>query len=281
MNKDLEKIALTYKIDEYLYNIYNLLECFFSDKEHNFINNQNINFDTIKKEVKNIFDEYFKLKNIIYYPQKISHLPIIKQIQINDIKRNYNLITPFDINIKEEHSRNYIYVKNIIINNKKYTITNDIHLIKNNIIREIYAHEITHTQINYSSEENFYFVDELLPIFMERFIGEQFNNNNIIYTRLYYLYKDISDIISNKNKIDDELNIYRTIDRIKYIESTLKAYYLYFIYQNEPLSSNKANIIDNINNIFNNTMNIENLLNKYNISNNNYKDLTIIKKLLK
>lgn len=279
MDKELESIINNYKIDDNLYELHNILKCIFSNNKYIYINNTDINFNIIKKEVKTIFDKYFQLKKVIYYPQKISHLPIIKQIQINDIKKNYNLISPFDIDIKESHSRNYIYVKNIIINNKKYTITNAINLEKRNTIREIYAHEITHTQIE--CKKNNYINDEFIPIFMERFIGDKFNNNHIIYTRLYYLYKDLSNLISNNYYYDDEFYMYKTIDSIKYIESTLKAYYLYFLYQNEPSSSNKANIIDNINYIFNDTISMDEFLNKYNIYNNNYKDLTIIKKLIK
>ena len=69
-------------------------------------------------------------------------------------------------------------------------------------------------------------------------------------------------------------------DIIKYIESTLKAYMLYFIYENETNTSSKARIIDDIQSIFDEEMTLTELLNKHNI-NENYKKHELIRRYIK
>lgn len=272
MNKELEN----YTIDKELYQIYCYLKYFCQDIMFYNTNYKNINIDKIKKEVKTLFDEYFQLKNVIYYPHNLSRFNFIKKNQL----KSSILINPFNIPIiLNTNNKSSIKLRNIYINNQKYSLVQNLYLESNKISREIYAHEITHTQANYTIEDNSFFDDELLPIFIERLTGKTYNNNNILYTRLQSLYSNISDL--NKYKYsDDELNIYKKIEATKYIESTLKAYYLYFLYINEPLSSSRARIIDYINDIFNDNLTIEQLLNNYDIT-NNYKKLTIFKQSIK
>lgn len=263
-----------YNIDNELYKIYYYLKYFNQDIKY-LSNNTSIDLTKINNDVKKIFDEYFKIKDIIYYPHNLSKINFIKNNQIS----NGITMNPFNIPITFNNKKDSVRIRNIYMNNNKYTIVQNLYLKRNNTIRETYAHEITHTQVSYSLEDDFYLEDELFPIFMERFTGNKFNNNNVIYNRLYYLYQNLSTIFSNKYS-DDELDIYLKIEASKYIESTLKAYYLYFIYINEPLSSTRANLIDNINEVFKDNLNIKHLLNKYDV-NNNYKNLTLFKQSIK
>ena len=54
---------------------------------------------------------------------------------------------------------------------------------------------------------------------------------------------------------------------------------LYFIYENETNTSSKAQIIDDIQSIFDGDITLDILLNKHNI-NENYKNLQLIKKYI-
>ena len=69
---------------------------------------------------------------------------------------------------------------------------------------------------------------------------------------------------------DDGLVIIQKGDAIKYAGSTLKAFMLYFIYNNEQLSSKKAQIIDGIQDCFDNKLSVREFLNRNDIKEDNY-----------
>lgn len=156
-------------------------------------------------------------------------------------------------------------------------VIHSINFTPSNIMSAIYAHEITHTQ--YQSKEFIY--DEILPIFVEKFINGLIDNNkNIFYARINNLLGCLKEI--NKNPFPhDEIEEFNKLNTIKYIESTLKAYMLYHIYTNEPLSSTKTRIIDDIQSVIDSALSIEDLISKYELTDKNTKSLSLFKNYIK
>lgn len=230
-------------------------------------------------KVKEMYQNLFKVKEVYYYPNKPS---IFK---INRIK-TYNkleLISPFDIPIT------YNYPNDLFKNSVEFNIplqklgnipvVKSITLTPSSITDAIYIHELTHTQ--YNPQENSIY-SELLPIFMEKYTEDYLNKNkNMFYLRINDLHNNISKLLKMKYFCDDELSEHIKYDAIKYIESTLQAYMLYHIYKNEPLSSLKARIIDDIQSVINETITINDLLVKHDITSENSKKLTLFKSYFK
>lgn len=286
MCRDLETIGATYELNEELWQLYYYLQDILEQKKE-IINNisleSNINFDIIKNDVKNFYDQYFELKKIIYYPSKLSLYNFIKKYQINKISKNIKLISPFDLpitNIEKKQNEfaidGFVSLNKVSIKNQNYVLVHNISIAKTCVSREIYSHEIAHTQVKCSSKTIDYLDDEVLPIFLEILASYNFNNITMKYIRLSELFKNLTFIIKKKY-IDDELVIYQKIDKIKYIESTLKAYSLYYKFINDSLSSNRFRIIDNINDVFNNKITVQKLLQNNNITSKNCKTLSIFK----
>lgn len=230
-------------------------------------------------KVKEMYQNLFKVKEVYYYPNKTS---IFK---INRIK-TYNkleLTSPFDIPIT------YNYPNDLFKNSVEFNIplqklgnipvVKSITLTPSSITDAIYIHELTHTQ--YNPKDNSIY-SELLPIFMEKYTEDYLNKNkNMFYLRINDLHNNISKLLKMKYFCDDELSEHIKYDAIKYIESTLQAYMLYHIYKNEPLTSLKAKIIDDIQSVINETITINDLLNKHDITSENSKKLTLFKSYFK
>ena len=283
LSEEEQKILYNYYIDEELANIINFINN--RDDLENIKNaiinaKKGFNFDitNLKLEnVKNILNEYFNIKKVLYYPTTPSRFKFLR-------KKTYQKLTPlspFDIPITyipcEElkcsviHSIPMQKLGNI-------QVIQSINFTPSNIMATIYAHEITHTQ--YQSKEFIY--NEILPIFVEELINSLTDNNkNMFYARINNLLECLKEINKNPFPPKDEIEEFNKLNTIKYIESTLIAYMLYHIYTNESLSSTKARIIDDVQSVIDGTLSIENLISKYELTDKNTKSLTLFKSYFK
>lgn len=283
LSEEEQKILYNYYIDEELTNIINFINN--RDDLENIKNaiinaKKGFNFDitNLKLEnVKNILNEYFNIKKVLYYPTTPSRFKFLRQ-------KTYQKLTPlspFDIPIT------YIPCEELkcsVIRSIPMQKLGNIQVIKSinftpsNIMATIYAHEITHTQ--YQSKEFIY--DEILPIFVEELINSLTDNNkNMFYARINNLLECLKEINKNPFPPKDEIEEFNKLNTIKYIESTLIAYMLYHIYTNESLSSTKARIIDDVQSVIDGTLSIENLISKYELTDKNTKSLTLFKSYFK
>ena len=282
LSEEEQKILYNYYIDEELANIINFINN--RDDLENIKNaiinaKKGFNFDitNLKLEnVKNILNEYFNIKKVLYYPTTPSRFKFLRQ-------KTYQKLTPLspcDIRITyipcEELKCSVI--RSIPMQKLgNIQVIQSINFTPSNIMATIYAHEITHTQ--YQSKEFIY--DEILPIFVEELINSLTDNNkNMFYARIKNLLECLKEI--NKNPFpQDEIEEFNKLNTIKYIESTLIAYMLYHIYTNESLSSTKARIIDDVQSVIDGTLSIENLISKYELTDKNTKILTLFKSYFK
>lgn len=283
LSKEEQKILYNYYIDEELANIINFINN--RDDLENIKNaiinaKKGFNFDitNLKLEnVKNILNEYFNIKKVLYYPITPSRFKFLRQ-------KTYQKLTPlspFDIPITyipcEELKCSVI--RSIPMQKLgNIQVIQSINFTPSNIMATIYAHEITHTQ--YQSKEFIY--DEILPIFVEELINSLTDNNkNMFYARINNLLECLKEINKNPFPPKDEIEEFNKLNTIKYIESTLIAYMLYHIYTNESLSSTKARIIDDVQSVIDGTLSIENLISKYELTDKNTKSLTLFKSYFK
>ena len=283
LSEEEQKILYNYYIDEELANIINFINN--RDDLENIKNaiinaKKGFNFDitNLKLEnVKNIFNEYFNIKKVLYYPITPSRFKFLRQ-------KTYQKLTPlspFDIPITyipcEELKCSVI--RSIPMQKLgNIQVIQSINFTPSNIMATIYAHEITHTQ--YQSKEFIY--DEILPIFVEELINSLTDNNkNMFYARINNLLECLKEINKNPFPPKDEIEEFNKLNTIKYIESTLIAYMLYHIYTNESLSSTKARIIDDVQSVIDGTLSIENLISKYELTDKNTKSLTLFKSYFK
>lgn len=284
LSEEEQKILYNYYIDEKLANIINFINN--NDDLENIKNaiinvKKGFNFDITNlklEKVKNILNDYFNIKKVLYFPTTPSKFKFLRQ-------KNYQKLTPlspFDIPITyipcEEKKLKCSVIRSMPMQKLgNIQVIQSINFTPSNIMATTYAHEITHTQ--YQSKEFIY--DEILPIFIEELINSLTDNNkNIFYARINNLLECLKEI--NKNPFpQDEIEEFNKLNTIKYIESTLIAYMLYHIYTNEPLSSTKARIIDNIQSIIDGTLTIEDLISKYELTDKNTKSLTLFKNYFK
>lgn len=282
LSEEEQKILYNYYIDEELTNIINFINN--RDDLENIKNaiinaKKGFNFDITKlklENVKNILNEYFNIKKVLYYPNTPSRFKFLRKKSYE----NLSPISPFDIPITyipcEELKCSVI--RSIPMQKLgNIQVIQSINFTPSNIMATIYAHEITHTQ--YQSKEFIY--DEILPIFVEELINSLTDNNkNMFYARINNLLECLKEI--NKNPFpQDEIEEFNKLNTIKYIESTLIAYMLYHIYTNESLSSTKARIIDDVQSVIDGTLSIENLISKYELTDKNTKSLTLFKSYFK
>ncbi len=278
MNEHLDSIASLYKIEAELLEIENyikqsseinnILGCYNNIKQ----NNQNL-YD-IKQDIKQLYQEYFTISNILYYPLNISKWKFKSKKQLANLQTK-ETISPFDIPITNyeiiSEIGGIVHGGNSTHNNTPVRLVKSISITNCDISKEIYAHEIAHTQQLTEDHTLNYFNEEVLSIFLERLAQDYFNKDNkMIYFRLNDLLTKIN-ILKKIGYTDDEVRIYQKLRSLVYIESTLKAYLLYHLYQTESLSSTKARIIDEINQVFNKQQTTEEILNNHGITKENYK----------
>lgn len=284
LSEEEQKILYNYYIDEELTNIINFINN--RDDLENIKNaiinaKKGFNFDITKlklENVKNILNEYFNIKKVLYYPNTPSRFKFLRKKSYE----NLSPMSPFDIPITyipcEEKKLKCSVIRSIPMQKLgNIQVIQSINFTPSNIMATTYAHEITHTQ--YQSKKFIY--DEILPIFVEELINSLTDNNkNIFYTRINNLLECLKEI--NKNPFpQDEIEEFNKLNTIKYIESTLIAYMLYHIYTNESLSSTKARIIDDVQSVIDGTLSIENLISKYELTDKNTKSLTLFKSYFK
>lgn len=278
--EELENLGSTYIIEEdkCLLNVENAIR---NSKDFNAImrteiKSMPINANTVVATTKSILDNYFSLNNIIYFPDKLSNFPMLKRKQYQKIK-NTVPISPYDIPItliKTNVLDGLTIGGEIHYQNKRYNFINSVSISQCEIVNEVYAHELIHTQneIHYNNINDL--DTEILSIFTERLVSDELNNDKLTNIRLADLYKKLN-LLKLMKYTDDEIIIYQKIASLKYIISTLKAYKLYSLYKNESLSSSKSKVIDDINSVFNKKITLAELLNKYDINNDNCKTLII------
>lgn len=284
LSEEEQKILYNYYVDEELANIINFINN--RDDLENIKNaiinaKKGFNFDITNlklEKVKNILNEYFNIKKVLYYPTTPSRFKFLRK----KTYENLSPMSPFDIPItyiscEEKNLKCSVIRATSLQKLGDIQVIQSINFTPSNIIAANYAHEITHTQ--YQSKEFIY--DEILPIFVEELINSLTDNNkNIFYARINNLLECLKEI--NKNPFpQDEIEEFNKLNTIKYIESTLIAYMLYHIYSNEPLSSTKAKIIDDIQYVINGTISIEDLMSKYELTYKNTKNLTLFKSYFK
>lgn len=240
--------------------------------------------DLIK--VKEFYEEYFKVKDVVYYPQR---LPIFKYSRNKKIEE-LGMTSPFDVpisfyeyirNNKGEYDKFVDSVDGGIVpyKNENIRYVKKLSLSLTKIILESYAHEIAHTQQTFLNGPD----DEMIPIFIELIFSNDIDAFNL------RKHLRLNNVLNNLEFIDcdnirfphDELLIANKYDAIKYIESTLKAFMLYFIYTNEQLSSKKVQIIDGIQECFDNKTSVREFLNRHDVKEENYKSLSLIRQYFK
>ena len=284
LSEEEQKILYNYYVDEELTNIINFINN--RDDFENFKNaiinaKKGFNFDITNlklEKVKNILNDYFSIKKVLYYPTTPSRFKFLRK----KAYENLSPISPFDIPItyipcKEDEYDCYVSYSIPMQRLGNVPIIESICFTPSDNLATSYAHEITHTQ--YKSSK--YIYDEILPIFVEQLISDLIDNNqNNFYIRMYNLLSVLIKVKENHFP-QDEIDEFKKLKRIKYIESTLKAYMLYHIYTNEQLSSTKARIIDDIQSIIDGTLSIEDLISKYELTDKNTKSLTLFKSYFK
>lgn len=284
LSEEEQKILYNYYIDEELTNIINFINN--RDDLENIKNaiinaKKGFNFDITNQKlekVKNILNDYFNIKKVLYYPTTPSRFKFLRK----KTYKNLSPMSPLDIPITyiscEEKKLDCSVIRSMPMQKLgNIQVIQSINFTPSNIIAATYAHEITHTQ--YKSKEFIY--DEILPIFVEELINSLTDNNkNIFYARINNLLECLKEI--NKNTLpQDEIEEFNKLNTIKYIESTLIAYMLYHIYSNESLSSTKARIIDDVQSVIDGTLTIEELISKYELTDKNTKSLTLFKSYFK
>lgn len=131
-----------------------------------------------------------------------------------------------------------------------------------------YVHEVTHTQLDSQKGSVTSFINsEVLSIFLE-FLSLE--NTPYLDFILNYRLKLLDDSISSlrENDVSDYFSLEVAESSSKYIASTIKAYQLYSIYSKGNLALKKE-ILNYIQNIFNNEICLEEVLNKYEITTHN------------
>lgn len=284
LSEEEQKILYNYYIDEELTNIIKFINN--RDDLENIKNaiinaKKGFNFDITNQKlekVKNILNDYFNIKKVLYYPTTPSRFKFLRK----KTYKNLSPMSPLDIPITyiscEEKKLDCSVIRSMPMQKLgNIQVIQSINFTPSNIIAATYAHEITHTQ--YKSKEFIY--DEILPIFVEELINSLTDNNkNIFYARINNLLECLKEI--NKNPLpQDEIEEFNKLNTIKYIESTLIAYMLYHIYSNESLSSTKARIIDDVQSVIDGTLTIEELISKYELTDKNTKNLTLFKSYFK
>ena len=238
-------------------------------------------FNKVRENSINFYNEFFNVHNIyqVDYVPKSKLLKIYRDYILNQIYNSKQKISPFDLPIKLCNNPNDCGV-NIyyhIDNNLNVPIFRNITFPKMDYtksITELYIHEICHTQIppvglGLLADIN----DELFPIFTELLYSIKYNDGKMIYFRLNNVRKLI-----NRYKEFQDTNMYLYLKGlIKYIESTLKALMLLYLYDTETNTSKKAMIIDDIQAIFDNNLSIDEFLIKYDINEKDYKSPKFIK----
>jgi len=246
-------------IDEeyYPYNIYNLRE-----DAANFFNALNLNIHSVP---------YINMDDLL---------------KIDDLSKQYDnmveLINPFDLPVfYANYSIFSGQLGKALINSENYPSVIFLAVGLGKILSQItfssYIHEITHTQVDsvkgsVEKEQN----SEVLSIFMEKLAANYIGGNDLLNAvnnlRNYYILSCLSDLVL-------EVSPENTRENNMYIASNFQADELYYKYANSN-KEEKAQIIDNIQNIFDGNITLESVLDEMNISVQTSTDEKVLKKRL-
>lgn len=265
------------EIRKYLSDISDLI---YNEKLFSQLTDYDIN--KVKENAQNFYSDYFNLHDIYYvdklYSERFNILRKINKKIITNAYEQNKIKSPFDlqINYGDKLEDCFVYTYNIPIYGKIISVFKNISLTNkniNNTITETYIHEICHTQIptqTFGKLTNFN--DELFPIFIELLYSINNQKNNMILSRLNNLNKSIKLYYEYH-----DTNMFEYVYRsIKYIESTLKAFMLLYLYDTETNASAKSRIIDDIQSIMDSNLSIKDFLLKYDINEKDYKSKKFI-----
>lgn len=260
-----------------------------------------------KNNAKKFLTEKFKLHKVLISTNfKINIVRLIKGSKntekfIKALEKTGTLVDPFKIPIiykKEEIKLTGVGVSLPVdpkIIEKELRAYNNIYYNINlgtkitDLTPGDYIHEITHTQINRAKNANTdYYNSELIPIFLEniyyREVSPELTHANNI-RRINNLLKNIKYLklynqIKEKNQEKAEEHKYKIYEASKYLISTLNAYHLVTIYENGN-EDTKKQILERIQQIFDDKYTIEELLLEYNITFNNSLENKVLTKSFK
>lgn len=230
---------------------------------------------------RQFIDSHFKIQDVPYY-----HKTSIGPIRIE----KYGTINPYGLPITclKEKESSFGYLQELFLvypNNitKKYYC--GIRLSKENtdLSSLSYTHEIIHTQLNHiECLVKDYSNEEFLSIFLE--IVQAYETNDTLL-RIHDLGRlgELSSIIRQLERYNSTTNEEIKdclIEESCYAVSTLKAYNLFIKYYNSSLSQKKE-VLNDIQKIFNQEMSVEDLLSKYNITFENSENFRSLRNYLK
>ncbi len=206
----------------------------------------------LRRELIFFDDINLRLNDVLCLYRNKVRLTSPKHIKIIVAKEYYNQKFSFICKHPSYREFDKMFIKYIFVSN-----------YNTNSMQASYLHEIMHSQLfvykNIEKEIN----EEVLPIFIELLYGYYHNTPQLLY-RLRLIIKYLEE--------------YKEIESSKtYISSTLKAIELFELY----ISNNTIGkeIIDDISKVFDYDITLEELLDKYEISLDNYRPS--LKKLIK
>lgn len=242
--------------------------------------------EEVKRDSEDFMKSTFSLHNVPVSTieelsmiiDKIGYISLDDVFMFNEL---FLKVDPYNIPIVQKESLDFDCgeVETLLLNinsevalRRMITIFNKIKLPSaiTNQTSGILSHEITHTQLNSVKGSTLYYKNsEMLPIFIQ--LLEQFqkdSSENCLRTALYrrckHLASDIDYLIDYY-----EGNVITTKEELcitsKFIESAIKALKLFEVYYYSSFYEQQL-IINNIQNIFDGRYNVEELLEKYNIT---------------
>lgn len=204
------------------------------------------------------------------------------------------MISPFDIPIilDDGHSMNGETLKMLILIPKGF-VPNDIgimlpfsHIKLGNQLTKLssstYIHEIAHTQQESNSGyAESYLNKEVISVFLEKLSALESDPSGKLLcisekTRFMYIARLMEQLVLSENGSilsDDE-----KLEYSMYIQSTLLAEKLFDMYLQERKQKNKDKYIYDIQGVFDGNQTIEDIINRRNITVNQGKDLSLIKR---
>jgi len=280
-------------------NVYNVINKL---SEKDLLELKPITIDEMKKTAVKFYEKYFDLHDIFFAPLENTKV-IMSDVQTGKIdelqayKQYYELsreISPFELPIVLKKGDSMIgeVIKPLILLPKEFIPKeimgfvpfSDIHLGDEITTLSVptYIHEIAHTQ----QESNpgyakSYFNKEVISIFLEKLSAyENDPTGNLLKVSERRRFMHIKTSIDSL-KIDDKMHILTEEERLDcamYIQSTLLAEKMFDMYLQEKKVKKREKYIYDIQDVFDGKQTVEDILEKRNITINQGKDLSLIKR---
>lgn len=237
----------------------------------------------ILTNTKRFMQSHFKLHKIPYKNSIMSKIDYYTLLKINDIEKCLNLYNKLKIDINPFSLPVHFSSSNIsecmVVENA--TFIQDDYFLKNinisyrsiilppsvtEITESSYVHEITHTQLTHvKGIIKEYYNSEILSIFLELLnLLETPNSKRLLplgdAIRMIELQNDILILNNPNNYQQDDL-----LEASKYAASISKAYGLFLEYYYGTVTTKKY-ILSRIQNIFDGNLQLENLLEEFNLT---------------